>query len=620
MRIFAALFLVTCVVATQAQDRAAGAPVPYRLLAGATLTTEVTDSEGLISSQTSPLSGTFALTRQLSPLDVDIFALADIRWFRTNSPPRPPITGTGRYSVSSRFGDNKQLTLDLQIDGAAVVLDSGPQPNDSGWPVIDMIGKGSVQNAGGTTKYSLHVIAAPELAVWHYRLLESSSFTDDCPVCDRVSIAEPMRGSFDLVLIDDNSFMPRYIVRDVDFSVSYAGRSRHLSGAGTFQIGGEVALRQDMTLQLLVQSPETNQFKVFTNATPSVQKPWPVIELNLDETEGTDFQVYRLHLLAAPLREIWFSTAASFTSGNADLNNKRISNGDVLADNGRVVQPNIALMRNFGMNPDVSVGIDALTPVPGGEAYFSLNANFTSPTLGEIQHGDLLSNRGAIIKRNQDLLAAFAIMPPTPDVGLDGLQVLDNGEILFSIRDDVFSEAKGVMLSHGDLLSSSGEIRKTQKQLLANFHPDSILDFGLDAVYVWPSGEIWFSTEIGFNDQQLGGIGDGDLLSDQGYVVFRNLEIVSAFKPLEKISNFGSDGLYIVTDIIAPAGEPTLSLSLDTSNAGASLQWKGLGRVFQVQKTSDLSFPFAPSSPIVPGTNWFDAPLQSPSFYRLRQW
>jgi hypothetical protein len=126
---------------------------------------------------------------------------------------------------------------------------------------------------------------------------------------------------------------------------------------------------------------------------------------------------------------------------------------------------------------------------------------------GWLQHGDLLSDTGRLVRRNQDLCAAFSPMPSPapPDVGLDAVQVLDSGEIWFSIEDNFFSERLGVLLRRGDLLSDSGVVVRTHDALLAEFHPPPIPhDYGLDAIHVWPGGEIWFSLEEGFQDDQLG--------------------------------------------------------------------------------------------------------------------
>ena len=75
---------------------------------------------------------------------------------------------------------------------------------------------------------------------------------------------------------------------------------------------------------------------------------------------------------------------------------------------------------------------------------------------------------------------------------------------------------------------------------LSPHHPIPVeADYGLDAIYVWSSGEIWFLIEEGFVDQNLGAIMPGDLLSDQGMVVYRNLELLGAFAPLEDLADFG---------------------------------------------------------------------------------
>jgi hypothetical protein len=149
-------------------------------------------------------------------------------------------------------------------------------------------------------------------------------------------------------------------------------------------------------------------------------------------------------------------------------------------------------------------------------------------------------------------------------------------------------------------------------------------DYGLDALYVWPNGEIWFSLEQGFDDLQLGQILAGDLLSDQGYIVFHNLELTSAFAPVEDPADFGLDALYIVTDATPPAPAPRIvSVSNSPLSGDIILQWDGLGRAFQLEKAGDVAGPFLPASPIIPDSNWIDsgaAQSNSKAFYRLGQW
>lgn len=625
-KLIAVLFLLCLAtsLSLQAQTKGGGAPVPYRLLEGSSLLAETTASPGgPTESRTDTLSGTFNFTKQASPLDWDVFQLESFRWLGLASRGGKGLEGTGSYSVTARFGNTKELNLRARIGGLAVELTSGAVANDANWPLLDIVARGTVRNGAATTTYTLRLVAAPELRVWHYRLFEGAYFMNDCPICDRVPIQEPMRGGFDLVLMEENPLFSRYLLRDINLTSSLSGFARKITGHGSFQIGGEVALRQQMTLELTVQSPDGTESKLFKESSGAVTKFWPMMDTSLDETEGTMTKTFRLRLNAAPLREIWFSIAGGFTSGNIGLADRNIGNADILSDLGRVVTRGADLFAATGVDPAGKPGVDAIAILPGGEQAFSPNIDVKGQPLGALQNGDLVSDRGRVVARNQDLLAQFGVMPPAPDVGLDAAQVLDSGEILFSIKTDVFSERLGVTLRHGDLLSNGGAVRKTREQLLAAFHPPNAKhDYGLDAIHVWPGGEVWFSVAEGFLDGQLGSISDGDLLSDQGYIVFRNLELLGAFAPLEKPTNFGLDGLFLVTDVSEPAGAPALAAPrTDRLKNSATLGWTGKGRVFQVEKTQDLLYPFTPTSPIIPGASWTDnAAVSASGFYRLRQW
>ena len=214
--------------------------------------------------------------------------------------------------------------------------------------------------------------------------------------------------------------------------------------------------------------------------------------------------------------------------------------------------------------------------------------------------------------------------PATNDVGLDAVRVLDNGEILFSIATNVFSKQLNATLHRGDLLSSAASIMRSNQQLLARFHPtNSISDYGLDAIYLWPSGEIWFSTEDYFQDEVFGAILSGDLLSDQGYIVFRNLELLKAFAPKQTSADFGLDALYVVTDATAPAPPPLLDIAARPATGSVGLTWRGQGRVFQVERAAEVTGPFLPHSPLLPEL-FFDDPgthtNRSQAWYRLGQW
>lgn len=458
---------------------------------------------------------------------------------------------------------------------------------------------------------------------WAYRLVHDSGLVDDCPICVGPISLELMRGSFQLRLLERNPLFARYAIENIDFSAGLA-RSYRITGNGTFQIGGEVALAQEMSLELLIDDGVTNSVGYFTNKSAALERTWPMIDIALVQTNGTDTRQYSLRLAAAPVRELWFSTVSSFNASSGVLGT--VDGGDLISSAGHVVKRSADLFASVGAFPtDPDLGLDAVDILPGGEIAFSLGSSIISTTLGPLQHGDWLSNRGRILRRNQELLAPFGVLPAEPDLGLSAVHTTDDGEVLFSIAADVYSERLGGNLQRGDLLSSSGLVVRRNQQLLARFHPPkpATADYGLDAVYFWPGGEIWFSTELGFQDEVLGPILDGDLLSDQGYIVYRNRELVEAFAPADVAAGLGLDALYLVTDVMPPAPAPRLAISADPSVASVSLSWEGAGRVFQIERAGTVADSFEPVTSLFPGSVFVDAGAltnRAPVFYRLLQW
>lgn len=452
----------------------------------------------------------------------------------------------------------------------------------------------------------------------HYQLIEGSTLVQDCMVCAPSFLEQPLRGGFVLELAESNPLFTTYKVSALSFSTGKGSAPFFLiEGTGTYRIGGEVALRQTMELDLTINGRKTGM----TNSTAQPGRRWPMIGVSLVETQRNTIQA-TLHLAAAPMHELWFSTAHGFTP--ADPNRPRGTAGDLLSSSGRVVRSAHELLQRLGlMPPTPALGIDAFDVALGGDVLFSLNESTFSETMGAIQHGDLLSETGQRLFLNQQLMAPFGLVFNALDLGLDALHVRDDGEVLFSITMDMDSPKAGP-LHRGDLLSNRGVKVSSYEQLLSQFHPLDAKDYGLDAVYVWPSGEVWFSTEDGFQDRELGAIQHGDLLSDQGYIVIRNLDLLGPFQPVEDLADFGLDGLYVVTDAIEPARAPVLKAPMFRANDGSvTLQWSGAGRVFQLLKARFITGPWHAASPIVPGHVYvdFQVPADDPmAYYQLMQW
>lgn len=466
---------------------------------------------------------------------------------------------------------------------------------------------------------------SPATVPWHYQLIADARLLDDCSICDRLPLEIPLRGSFEARLVERNPLFDRYELSQIRFTDGAEPPGYELTGRGSFTWGGEVALVQEWSLEGTVRSSAGQRPVVLRSPLGGVTRPWPMLAVELAEEGGTVESRLFVTLAAAPLRELWFTTAHGMTSGLGEWPTNRLRSSDLLANPARVVREGAALLKQVGLaGNDLDAGVDAFTIPPGrdGEVWFSVDRAVVSTTLGPVAEGDLVSTRGIVVQRNADLVKAFGFMPPSPDLGLDAVEATSAG-FRFSVRTPQFSERLGRWIGRGDVLTSDGRIERSHQDLFARFKPtDPSPDCGLDGFYFWPSGEVWFTTEEGFQDSVLGYVTDGDVLSDQGYVVARNLDLVRDFQPLEDLANFGLQGFWAISDAAAAGPGAKLRVALDPGRA-ILLSWEGGGRVHQVEAADQCGDPFQPVTPLVLDTAWSD-PMPDPPrpgrFYRVRTW
>jgi hypothetical protein len=461
--------------------------------------------------------------------------------------------------------------------------------------------------------FLFNVTAAAE-RVWRYQLLEGSTFQDDCNICGRPTIIVPMRGSFLLRLIEEGPRGSRYAVENLVFKASDDGGSE-VNATGEYRVGGDFAITQDMSLSGYVANNLQLKEASFASQSVVITRRQPMIAITMVQTNGTPTSTITLEIKAAPFQEIWFSTDSSFHTATKPEDNL-VRSGDLLSMNGHIVKTSVELQGRFPGPTYEDIGLDAVGLLPGAELAFS------GHTLGVLLDGDFAFVRGRAITHLRDLPFPFSEAPE--GTGLDGLQFLSPSRFYISTKGDLPPS-----ISHGDIIlidmeQGSTETFRAQSTLLERFHAAVAKDNGVDAFYVWPHGEIWFSTSDGFDDKELGPIGPGDLLSDQGYIVYRNLEIVGNFQPIEDAASFGLDALTIITDADAYETETAkFSAVFDPENQNVQLSWKGGGRVFQVERATDIAGPWNPISNILSDLQYIDlrpTDISSQAYYRLRQW
>jgi hypothetical protein len=402
----------------------------------------------------------------------------------------------------------------------------------------------------GDTKW---VVAAPSVS---YRLVEGSYLVDDCRACARPAIKAEIRGAFQLVPTGRDPLFATYGVRALRFASDSSGAAYSGSGSGRYRQGGEVAIVEEMSLTLRING-RSGIALASGLVTPLARPPW--IEIDLVETSPAgQSQFYRVHVVAVPWPEVWFSASQPFTSSVATIG--RVGDGDLLSVTGALVRRNGELTSGLGiMPPAPDLGLDAAgvpasatatscrSPLP--ELWFSVEEDAWSETLGQLHHGDLLSDAGRVVRPFGELIQPFCPMPPIGDLGLDAVAIAPDGSLIFSIEEGFFSECLGVPISPSDLLDEDGSVFRRGRDLLGNFRISSPIvgDLGIDAAHIFPDGEVWFSTGADFIDERYGPVGNGDLLSDTGRIVARNRDLLAPFGPVEDLADFGLDALHVVS-------------------------------------------------------------------------
>src|SRR5438094_5953454 len=87
-----------------------------------------------------------------------------------------------------------------------------------------------------------------------YRLNEDSTFQQGCfpPCLCPIMISVPVKGTFVLTPTGFDGLFITYAVTDVNWLLSIGGSETTVTGSGTYNIGGEVALQQQLYLALPV--------------------------------------------------------------------------------------------------------------------------------------------------------------------------------------------------------------------------------------------------------------------------------------------------------------------------------------------------------------------------------
>jgi len=137
-----------------------------------------------------------------------------------------------------------------------------------------------------------------------YRLNQDSTFQQGCfpPCLCPIMIAVPVKGTFVLTPTGFDGLFTTYAVTDVNWLVSIAGTETTVTGSGSYKIGGEFALQQQLSLDLQVGG---NKVQHFDSGLVTGPAPFPDIKVTISVNGQVCFDtVFEVSASPVPLEQI----------------------------------------------------------------------------------------------------------------------------------------------------------------------------------------------------------------------------------------------------------------------------------------------------------------------------
>jgi hypothetical protein len=145
-----------------------------------------------------------------------------------------------------------------------------------------------------------------------YELHKGSSFQQGCfpPCLCPVMVSAPVNGTFLLIPVGFDGLFYTYAVTNVAWSVPFAGSNMVVTGSGSYKIGGEVALQQELSLDLQMGGGTGERFD---SGLVGELAPFPEINVIISTNHQVCFDtVFNLDASPAPTLQ----ARLAFTSTN----------------------------------------------------------------------------------------------------------------------------------------------------------------------------------------------------------------------------------------------------------------------------------------------------------------
>ncbi len=147
-----------------------------------------------------------------------------------------------------------------------------------------------------------------------YRLNPDSSFQRGCfpPCMCPVMITEPVKGTFLLTPSGYDGLFNTYAVTDVNWKfTNYDGTATLVTGSGTYKVGGEVAVQQELSLYLQMDG---GQVEHFDSGLVAESAQFPNIQVSISTNGQYCFDtVFDVHASPTPAPQLCIGLSSSNT-------------------------------------------------------------------------------------------------------------------------------------------------------------------------------------------------------------------------------------------------------------------------------------------------------------------
>lgn len=204
--------------------------------------------------------GTFLLTADGSDGLFNKYVVNEVNWNVKLPGGEVRITGSGTYRVGGEVAIQQQLSLDLKVgDDPVQHFDSGMVAGGGDFPRIAITISIHGQYCFDTV-IGLDASPVPTDEIRFLKLRPESTFQQACtgPCLCAPGPLQRTSGRFSLVEMERDPLFAHYAIASVNWQISgdaATGASGHtISGSGFYRVGGEVAIQQQMSLELKIDS------------------------------------------------------------------------------------------------------------------------------------------------------------------------------------------------------------------------------------------------------------------------------------------------------------------------------------------------------------------------------